>query len=402
MNFGTYTVTFTVTDDHASVSDSMVVTVTDTVVGGNVANIWEILGDGVVRLNGDEFSGVSNLIGGSDSDLFIFENGATLAGTLDGRGGSNTLDFSRYTVGLNANLSDGTVLTATNSPVLGGIANHGIQNVIGGSANDTLVGDDQANVLAGNAGSDNLEGGLGDDAFLFGNTTSGTDTVIGGAGMDTLDFSARTVAGLTLDLSITGSARAIGGGGSIVLSDNLENVVGTVLNDNVTGNSLGNYVVGLAGADQLTGASGDDILLGGDGDDIVVGSEGNDVLVGGFGADRLVGSAGNDVLIAGDVDLQGNLNAIRGALAAAMAQWLEDTADFVSNSETTADDEVVEYYSGDNVVDQLTGSSGADLFIIGSEDQITDFIKKGFTDAGNGTFVDPDTGDVVIVRDGND
>jgi hypothetical protein len=36
------------------------------------------------------------------------------------------------------------------------------------------------------------------------------------------------------------------------------------------------------------------------------------------------------------------------------------------------------------------------------EDEITDFLKKGFADAGNGTYVDPDTGDVVIVTDGND
>ena len=62
----------------------------------------------------------------------------------------------------------------------------GVENVTGGSGNDTLTGDGSANVLDGGSGNDTLRGGLGADAL---NGGSGDDTIhyTIGDGADTID-----------------------------------------------------------------------------------------------------------------------------------------------------------------------------------------------------------------------
>ena len=55
-------------------------------------------------------------------------------------------------------------------------ASNTIENVTGGSLNDTITGNSLANALAGGAGNDTIEGG------------GGNDTLTGGAGNDTYRF----------------------------------------------------------------------------------------------------------------------------------------------------------------------------------------------------------------------
>ena len=63
----------------------------------------------------------------------------------------------------------------------------GIENVIGGSDSDTIIGSDVANVLDGGAGvgADTIDGGAGDDVLIGG---LGDDVLIGGLGNDTAVF----------------------------------------------------------------------------------------------------------------------------------------------------------------------------------------------------------------------
>jgi serralysin len=60
-----------------------------------------------------------------------------------------------------------------------------IENASSGSGNDTLIGNDAANVLSGGAGNDALNGGAGNDRLVGG---AGTDTLSGGAGADIFVF----------------------------------------------------------------------------------------------------------------------------------------------------------------------------------------------------------------------
>jgi Ca2+-binding RTX toxin-like protein len=112
--------------------------------------------------------------GGQDSDTFKFDgvdaSGLQGAVTIDGQGGTDTLDYSAYffPIGVRVNLALGTA-----TGVAGGVSN--VENVIGGPADDILVGNDQANVLTGGpgrdiligrGGADVLNGGVGDDILI--------------------------------------------------------------------------------------------------------------------------------------------------------------------------------------------------------------------------------------------
>lgn len=59
----------------------------------------------------------------------------------------------------------------------------GFENVIGAWGGDTLIGNDQANILIGGGGNDTLEGRGGRDLLIGG---EGRDTLYGGAGEDIL------------------------------------------------------------------------------------------------------------------------------------------------------------------------------------------------------------------------
>jgi Ca2+-binding RTX toxin-like protein len=261
-----------------------------------------------------------------------------------------------------------------------------------GPGDDVFDGRDGDDVFVLTGGNDRATGGAGDDTFRLA-AGAGTDTVSGGSGADTLDFSARA-AGVTLDLGTT-RRQAVGGGYNLVLSGvDVENAYGSAAGSNrLTGNSLANVLVGGAAADTLTGGAGDDVLVGGDGADNLDGGSGLDVLVGGRGADRLVGASGDDILIAGYTAYDAiaydgrGVNTNLAALAAVRAVW-------TGPGSVPARIDVLLGLDGhppgllqaagpdarvfdDTSADTLTGSSGADLFLLNKAggaalDRITD------------------------------
>ena len=101
------------------------------------------------------------------------------AATIWDSGGTDTLDFSNFTLGHDISLVGGTSSTI-NFPVSGtgwdvgqlqdnlSIATGAlIENVIGGDGNDTIEGNDLANLIAGGFGDDTMIGGAGADTFEF-------------------------------------------------------------------------------------------------------------------------------------------------------------------------------------------------------------------------------------------
>jgi hypothetical protein len=145
----------------------------NTLNGPDSANTWQITGANAGALDGVlTFTSIQNPIGGSGNDTFAFNTGGRLAGTLDGGGGTNTLDYSAYVGDITVNMQLGAA-----TGVAGGISN--IANVTGSQGNDLIVGDANANVLIGGSGrniiiggggSDTITGG-GDDNILIGGTT---------------------------------------------------------------------------------------------------------------------------------------------------------------------------------------------------------------------------------------
>ncbi|ERN43099.1 hemolysin-type calcium-binding repeat (2 copies) [Rubidibacter lacunae KORDI 51-2] len=196
----------------------------------------------------------------------------------------------------------------------------------------------------------------GDDTMLI-NDRTGNNQIHGGAGQDTVDYSAL---GVSITLNAQGIAKSSGGfdfldsveviigatGAGIVNTidgslppifggfnnfdvdlandslivyglprgplsftvQNFSNVIGTQNDDTIRGDIDTNEFFGGAGNDVLYGGAGDDVLNGDTGNDVLFGDAGDDLLNGGTGRDVLFGGAGNDKLIGGTGDdvLNGN------------------------------------------------------------------------------------------------
>ena len=111
--------------------------------------------------------------------------GNTIFMTIWDGGGNDTYDFSNYTTNLSVNLQPGAWTTTAAAQLanlgaghiaIGNIANallynndpaSLIENAIGGSGNDTIVGNDADNKLTGGAGNDTLDGAGGTNTAVY-------------------------------------------------------------------------------------------------------------------------------------------------------------------------------------------------------------------------------------------
>jgi hypothetical protein len=155
----------------------------NTVVGPDVANTWSVWGYDAGTLNyAVTFSSVQYLVGGADADTFYIGDGTGLSGYLDGGGGTNTLDYSAYSISVVVDLQTGLA-----TGVGGGVSN--IQNVTGGNGGDPgtynlLIGNG-GNVLTGGTGRRNilvaggsastLNGGDQEDLLIAGSAVYDTE-----------------------------------------------------------------------------------------------------------------------------------------------------------------------------------------------------------------------------------
>jgi Ca2+-binding RTX toxin-like protein len=228
-------------------------------------------GDGADTVDGGAGSDTLSIAGtaGNDTLDVIYDGAVTgfelgtvmnveavTAGLL---GGIDRLSYAGSTADVTVNLAAGTA---------SGFASlAGIENVTGGSGNDTLSG-------AGNAAVNNLAGGAGNDTYLADN--GDTITEAAGAGTDEV---------LTASSTFT-------------LAANVENLTFTGAgNFSGTGNGLGNVITGGGGTDVLAGGGGNDTLLGNGGVDSLDGGAGDDRLDGGAGNDVMSGGTGNDTFV---------------------------------------------------------------------------------------------------------
>lgn len=294
--------------------------------------------------NDDLFGGAGNdeLYGGWGVDELAGRGGADL---MDG--GANlgdTASYPSHPSNVFVQLDDGSSASA------GAIGENdvlrGIRNLEGGPGNDVLFGDGRINTIRGGSGDDTLgggplgdvlEGGLGDDRLIDGFMLGGgSDELRGGSGVDLVDYSAGAQRGFvafrqcgapwdgcgpdpdpyaapptsppsTLD-SIRVTLDDVANDGAfgppdpnrIDASDNVasdvENVLGSPMDDVLSGSGGRNVIWGGDGSDTLEGLAGDDWLYGGDGNDVTNGGDGTDVLTGDAGGDLLAGAAGFDTV----------------------------------------------------------------------------------------------------------
>jgi Ca2+-binding RTX toxin-like protein len=207
-------------------------------------------------------AGSNTLFGGDGKDHFYGSGGGD---AYDGGTGKDWIDYRTSTVAVNVNL-------ATGQGHLGlaeGDTYKNIENIRGSAGDDTLIGDDNANVIYGGAGSDHLEGGGGNDMFY---TAGGYDSIDGGTGVDTLSYAD------SWDKVIVNLATGVGQYGSASRDTiiNIENLIGSKFADTLTGDAGNNMLNGAAENDVLHGAGGNDLLIGGQGADVLDGGDGTD------------------------------------------------------------------------------------------------------------------------------
>jgi Ca2+-binding RTX toxin-like protein len=288
-------------------------------------------GDGNDRVDGHAESGLPTVVGGNGNDVVRWEASGQLRQSdlrpFDGGAGRDKIIYGSFIGDLDLRgfptVEDATIEFGK---LVGNSLNNSLQitnygDISGGDGNDTLDGslmDDADFSLLGENGNDrligvnsvhpastsvsNLDGGAGNDTLVSG---VAPETLKGGSGLDTLDYSSRTGnLGITIDNVANDGAR--GASGPPTEGDNAMTDIETVFagsgNDYIFGNGLNNLFRGNAGNDFLGGFGGNDALYGGSGHDRLEGGNGNDYLEGNSGNDALLGESGTDYFVAGDGD----------------------------------------------------------------------------------------------------
>ncbi|WP_444911965.1 filamentous hemagglutinin N-terminal domain-containing protein [Microbulbifer sp. PAAF003] len=379
----------------------------DSVIGADGKD-WTLTGTNYEAINnGITFSNVeiltavnANLVGTASADAFVLQSDADVAiynmtisgmSSVEGNGGSDSLDASAY--------SDGLALTGTDYQVT---AESGslVFNDIFSAATSTLTGTSGADSFTVNG--DN-EVSSYEIAFI------GVNTVDAGSGSDSVVAQSVVTLTGTGNEATTNSIDFLGidsvTGGSLEGSDNADTFVVTsstsVTANDISFSGFSGDIDAKGGVDSVTGLSGQNwILTGTDyqatGSGITFSSvealtATNASLVGTAGADSFILQSDADVevygmTVSGMSAVEGNggsdsLNASAYsdglALTGTDYQVTAESGNLVFNDIASA------------VTSALTGTSGADSFTVDGDNEVTSY-EIAFTgvstvDAGNGT-----------------
>jgi hypothetical protein len=377
----------------------------DTLVGPDADATWDLTGSNAGDVAGVSFTGVENLSGGSGDDAFVFSGGSIAGG--DGGAGVDTLDYSVHTSGI---IVDFSANTAT---AVGGIAD--IENVIGGSGSDTLLGPDAGatwNLTGPDTGSvagvsflnvENLTGGSGADSFILAGGSLG-GMISGGSGSDTLLGSnadatwnltspnAGSVAGISFteieNLNGGSSADAfVFSGGSVAGVDGGSGADTLDYSDDATGvtidlaASTATMVGGFADIEYFIGGSGSDTLVGPDADATwdITGSNAGDVAgISLTDFENLFGGSGADTFAFSD----GSVVSVDGGLGLDTLDYFAYTTGVTVNLAASTATAVGGFADIENVI----GGTGADMLVGPDADAIWDLTGSNTGDVAGVSF----------------
>jgi serralysin len=353
---------------------------TISLAAGSFSSVW----GGINNLSIARVTVIENAIGGSgtdiitgnDSDNSLQGNGGT--DTLNGgigndhlwggagadvhNGGVGGIDYARYDDANWGNLVISLSTPSSNTGAAAGDTYIDIEAVIGGTGDDQITGNNNANYLYGRTGVDSLFG-LGGSDILSGE--GGSDHLWGGAGADAhyggagdIDYARYDDANwgnLIISLSTPSSNTGAAAGDTYF---DIEAVIGSFADDQITGDNNANYLYGRTGVDSLFGLGGADILSG---------EGGSDHLWGGAGADAHYGGAGDIDYARYDDANWGNLvislstpSSNTGAAAGDTYFDIEGVIGSFADDQITGDNNA-NYFYGRTGVDSLFGLGGADF-----------------------------------------
>jgi Ca2+-binding RTX toxin-like protein len=307
----------------------------NTLVGNSAAN----------ALNGS--TGIDTMIGGAGNDTYYIDNVDDVISETSASVTEIDTVVSSISRTLGANLEK-LILTGTEDI-------NGTGNIL----NNTLIGNNAANILNGSTGIDTMIGGAGNDIYYIDNVA---------------DVISETNALATeIDTVYSNVSRTLG--------PNLERLLLTEASVvNGTGNSLNNYMVGNVAANVLDGKAGIDTMIGGAGNDTYYVDNASDVTsetsalaaeidVVFSSVSRTLGANLEKLTLTGTAAINGTGNNSNNTLVGNSA------ANILSGGDGN------DLIYGNLGIDTMTGGDGADIFIFDSvlnsatnRDIITDFI----------------------------
>ena len=261
----------------------------NTLISPNSTNLWQITGPNSGLLNGNTFTNMQNLTGGTYNDTFQFGSTGFVSGTINGGGGTDALDYSQRSSGVVVNLATGSA-TAVGS----GFTR--ISDLYGSSdSTDMLIGDNNVlntwYITSGNtgningqfyfAGVKNLTGGNQSNSFLFGASGFVSGNIVGGSTPGSINVST----GFNNVNTLVYSQRSVG------VVTNLQKATSTAIGG--TFSQIGALVGSSASDDTMIGCNGNNLW------NITALNEGSVGIVNGspvnfVGYKNLVGGTGSD------------------------------------------------------------------------------------------------------------
>ena len=228
-----------------------------------------------------------------------------------------------------------------------------IENAVGGSGHDTMLGNTADNVMRGNGGNDLIASGLGNDTLDGG---AGNDEMLGGAGDDT--YIVGEEGDIVTELASEGSDN-VRSAISYTLGAHVENLTLTGTAANGTGNELANVITGNDEANVLDGRAGDDAMIGGKGNDTYIVDSAGDVVTEAAGEGRDTVRASVDYTLSANVEeliLTGTAKSGTGNASdnTITGNALGNRLDGGAGNDRIA---------GGDGVDFMTGGAGSDTFV---------------------------------------
>jgi Ca2+-binding RTX toxin-like protein len=291
----------------------------------------------------DGGTGSNQLFGDAGNDRFMLQQGTN---TVDGGEGIDTVDYSQQTQQMQSGQPTGNGVQVNLQSGTGGFGASGdtytgIENVVGSAFNDIITeSSSTVNVIDAGAGNDTVRSqGLNGD------------TLNGGEGIDTLDYS-------------TAPGQSNGDGVIVSLGNHMARNMSTGRPENIS-----NF-------ENVVGSNFDDVVWGDAGINRIDGGRGNDSLGGNGGADVLDGGEGFDIL-----HYWNSTSAVTVNLATGTATGGDATGDTFSNFEGLSGSWYDDRLTGDDARNHLDGFLGNDILDGGAGD---DTLKGN---VGNDTLI---------------
>ncbi len=298
---------------------------------------------------------LSNRLEGLEGDdrYIIKATGSVGNDVIVDKSGNDTLDYSLSTDPLQINLASISAQTVTATHKLQ-ITDAGlIENVFGGSNDDSLSGNTSNNVLSGGGGNDTLRGAAGDDVYLFDTDGQlGSDRIEETTGVDTLDFSSSKT------------------GNKVSLITTAEQVVNSNLRLTLSSASVIERLIGGDGNDTLTGNTLNNLLRGNAGDDLYLMPMSTP-----RGSDRIEDSAGVDTLDFSDstLDVTIDLSLVSSQQVSPNLTLTLATGDSIDNVLTGSGSDKL---TGNSLDNRFTGGAGNDFYYFAANSKLGfDFIS---------------------------